>query len=395
MKKIAITGFIFFLAVALLPAPTAAMTVEEVIDKHIEARGGLNRWSQIETIQMTGSFTAFSKTFPFTLHRTGNDRYHFDHVMDDKKVIIGYDGETAWWENEWNMPGSEKLTGLDLNVQMREFDFPNPLFNYSSKGYKVKLVGDSELEGMPSIAIELTRLDDTTETWHLDPETYLEIGRISPGSDFGNPMEQRTFYDDFRSVDGVMIPHLQEAQWYTQDRLMIVEDVALNLEIDDDLFRMPLPPGMKMVQPMTGAWEVKVEQTQRPGAPWEESTRKASIESLLGGGLIQEKYTTGEGFETVRQITFDRFKNTYRITEIDGHSTQLDVCEGSLEEGRIVASNVETGVTQQGFFGAPLHHQIAIFDVTDAGFKVEEAVSRDGGENWFVNTKLTYSRASN
>jgi hypothetical protein len=388
MHAIRMSGLILA-AAALAVAPAAAMTVDEVIAKNIEARGGADNWSKVESIALSGEFTAFSKTAPFKMQRTSEDEYYFDHILDNKRVVIGYDGEVAWWEHTWMMPGAQTITGLDLGVLMQEIDFPSPLFDYREKGYQVKLVGE------PSIAIELTRPDETVETWHLDPDTYLEIGRISPGSDFGTPMEQRTFYDDYREVDGVVIPFLQEWQWYTRDRIMYVEEARINDGIDEDLFRMPPHPGMAELLPLVGTWDVKVEQSQRPGADWQESSRESVIESQLNGGLLQERYESEDGDDVVRTVTYDRFENTYRITMIDGRETQLDVCEGVKEDGRIVVNNLETGVKQYAFGGQmQFNHQVSLFDVAEDGFKVEHARSMDGGENWFTFMKLTYTRAS-
>ncbi len=392
----AITTIASICAVAVLAiAPAAATTVDEVIAKHVKARGGEKRWSKIESIKLTGSFTAFSNVYPFTLYQTAGDRYYLDHVLDGKKVVIGYDGKLAWWENEFVMPGAQKIGGIDLGVNMREFDFPTPFFGYKEKGYKVRLSEETEYEGEPAIAVELTRPDESSETWFLDPDSYLEFARISPGSDFGSPMEQRTVYDDFREVDGVMIPHLREAQWYTRDRVMLVDNVELNVKIDDAMFAMPLPPGMDPLRSLAGEWNVAVEEQPQPGAPWSESERTSTIESKMGHGLLEETYMTSEGRAVVCQITYDRFKGTYRISIIDDVATQLDIQEGTMEDGRITVSNVGTGITQTVFGGMMTRNsQIAIFDITDDGFKVEEAVSMDGGENWTVNVKKTYTRAA-
>ena len=48
----------------------------------------------------------------------------------------------------------------------------------------------------------------------------LDIGYDAEGSDFGSPNPQRAFFEDFREVDGVIIPHFIEKQWYTRDRIM-------------------------------------------------------------------------------------------------------------------------------------------------------------------------------
>lgn len=394
MHAIRVSGLILA-AAALAMSPAAAMTVDEVIAKNIEARGGADNWSRIKSIAMSGEFTAFSKVAPFELQRTSDDKFYLDHVLDGKRVVIGYDGEVAWWAHGWMMPGAQTITGIDLGVQMREFDFPSPLFDYKEKGYQVKLVGESEIEGMPSIAIELTRPDESIETWHLDPDTYLEVGRISPGSDFGEPMEQRTFFDDYREVEGVMIPYLQESQWYTRDRILMVDEVEVNIDVDESIFEMPPHPGMGELMPLVGTWDVKVERTSRPGADWQESSRTSVIESKLNGGMLEEHYASADGDDVVRTITYDRYEDTYRITMIDSRETQLDVCEGAREDGRIVASNVDTGVKQYAFGGQmQFNHQVAVFDVTADGFKVEHARSMDGGENWFTFMKLTYTRAS-
>ena len=50
--------------IGVTPAPAA--TLEEVIAKHVEARGG-DKWNAVETMQISGSYTAFSETHPFTV----------------------------------------------------------------------------------------------------------------------------------------------------------------------------------------------------------------------------------------------------------------------------------------------------------------------------------------
>ena len=102
-----------------------------------------------------------------------------------------------------------------------------------------ELLGEVEVEGMPAVGVKITRDDGSEETWYLDPKTYLEMARDCPGSDFGRPMDQRTWFDDFREVDGVKLPFFTETQFYTRHRVMQIESVETNVEIDDALFAMP------------------------------------------------------------------------------------------------------------------------------------------------------------
>ena len=67
---------------------------------------------------------------------------------------------------------------------------------------------------------------------------------------------------------------------------------------------------------------------------------------------------------------------------------------GSLdEEGVLTVSNMETG-TPFSSFGTEINERCKIMDVTDEGFTFERENSFDGGENWFVSEKLTYTRKS-
>jgi hypothetical protein len=375
-------------------APAGAMTVEEVIAEHVEAHGGKQAWRDIRTMKMSGSFTAFSKTSPFTLYRERDSKYHLDHVLDDKRVVIGYDGENAWWDNPWRQQGVQAITGADLAVLMRNVEFETPLFDHEAQGHAVKLLGTVDLEGIETLGIELTRADESVETWYLDPRTYLAVGRDSPGSDFGRPMPQRTFFDDYRDVGGAMIPHFSETQWYTRDRVMVIENIEVNLDVDDALFEKPPLPGMGPLQPLSGTWQVAVAQRNGPDAPWQESERVSTIESLIGGTLFQERFSTARGNEILWTLSYDRFQERYRLTQINDVRGLMDVEEGSFDEdGRLVVTNLDTGTTW-ATSGFTIHTRVSIFDIGPDGFKTEYEISTDGGENWWVAAKSDYTRSA-
>ncbi|MEM7354990.1 MAG: DUF1579 family protein [Acidobacteriota bacterium] len=383
------------LAIGLAVSTSAALpaeTVDEVIAKHIEARGGAEAWSKIHSLKATGSFTAFSKVNPFTLHRKRDNKYHLDHMLGDLQVVIGYDGETAWWINHWyQIPWPQKITGEDLKVTMQDIDLASPFFDYEKKGYKVELQGEGDLEGQTAIKVGLTRADGSAETWYLDPETYLEIGYDGGGSDFGQPRPQRAYIEDFRKVGEVMIPHFIEKQWYTRDRIMEIHQIETNIEIDDELFTMPLPGGMAQLATLAGEWSVQGEARQDPQTPWAKSEWTSTIESRMGGAMLEEHYVSPQGVEVVRSLSYDRFKERYRFSQFSDFTSHLDVREGTMDDGRLTVSNAETGTTWTGF-DQTFHQRLTIFDVTADGFKTEAEQSVDGGKTWAVNEKATYTR---
>ncbi|RMH20887.1 MAG: DUF1579 domain-containing protein [Acidobacteria bacterium] len=396
------TTLVLTLLLAALPAAATTerqaggMTAEEVIEKHVAARGGREAWAKIRSLKITGDFTAFSKVSPFTLHRKrAGDAvlYHLDHKLGDKLVVVGYDGETYWWDNRWFQEGAQAIKGADLAVVERDAEMTTPFFDYREKGHKVKLAGAVTIDGLETLALELERADGSRETWYLDPETYLEVARDSPASDFGRPAEQRTYYDDFRRVGEVVMPFFVESQWYTRDRVMAIAEVEINPEIDDELFRMPLPIGMGPLRALAGTFEVAVASRQQPGAPLEESQRRSTIVSLLGGGLLEERYATADGNQVVRTLSYDRYRKRYQLTQINDATTLLDVQRGDFDDqGRLVLTNLDTG-TPLEMFGLTIHERCSIQDVTEQGFTLIRELSIDGGESWFEAEKSVYARS--
>ncbi len=384
-------GTVTLALLALLAArPATALSVDEVIGKHVAARGGA-AWETIRSLRITGSYAAFSESRPFTLLRERDERYRLEHVFIKEPATVGYDGTTPWRDVG---QGPEEIRGLERAILLADVHFATPFFDYAAKGYGVKLLGEQEFEGVPAVAVELRRGDDYVETWYLDPRTFLEIGRVSPGMDWIGPVERRTYYDDFRPVAGVMIPFFTESQWYTRDHVMRVEKVDVNVDLDDELFRMPPPPGMGVLEPLVGSWEVTVASRNDPNGDWRESTRRSTIVALMGGGLLEERSTTPEGMEIVRTFSYDKFNKRYRVTWFDDRRKQLDVQQGDFDEaGRLVVSNVDSGTSWNGF-GLTFHARVSLLDIGDGGFKIEHETSTDGGQSWFLDGKATYTPAA-
>jgi len=378
---------------ALLAASVPrAMTVEEVVAKHVAARGGAEAWAKVQTMKISGNFTAFSLKNSFALVRKRDSQYYLDHVWNGHRVVIGHDGKTAWSDNGFMDQGAVEMTGVDLAVVQGDLHFATPLLDYPKNGYQAKLVGPTEFEGISTIAVELTRPDGAKETWYLDPTSFLEVARESPGSDFGRPMTQRTYYEDFRKVSGLVVPHHTETQWYTRDRVMEIRSIELNTQVDDAMFKLPPPPGMGPVLALAGTFKVALSQRDNPQADWAESQRESKIDALLRRSLLEERFT-GEGHDVVRTLSYDRFRERYRLTEISSESRTMDVEEGPLAEGKITLTNVETGTSLE-MFGTTIHSRTVFHDIGPDGFQIDRDVSTDGGKTWFTAAKAAYTRAA-
>ena len=385
------------LALALLcvgPPPNGAaeLSLEQVIARHVAARGGAERWAAIRGLEIRGSMAYLSQSGPFTLWVGPHERYRLEASQHGQTVVTAWDGEIAWRGSRSDPGAVQRIAGVDRAMVVRDADFPTPLFDHEERGHRLQLLGERARDGEPTIAIEVERKDGYAETWYLDPRTFLDVGRDSPGSAFGDLVPMRTYHDDFRTVAGVQVPFRIESQWNVQERVLTVTDVQVDVALDDASFHPPRPPGMEPLEPLVGTWRVVASSAQHPGAPWRDTERRSTIERRLGGALLEERFTTASGQEVVRSYTYDRYRKEYRITEISDGTNYLDVQEGAFDaQGRLVASNVDTGTAIESG-GREVHVRLTLSDITGDGFKTQKELSTDGGATWSVAAKSTYTR---
>ena len=390
-KRTAAIGFVLTLAVT----PLLASTAEEIVAKHIKARGGMENWEKIKTLKATGTFTGFSLPAPFTLLRARPDKLYWDHYLGDKKMLIGHDGQEYWWINPWY--GSTKpapIGPVDAVVTRQDTEFATPFFDYKKRGFTVDYLGMGDLEGEQGHVLKLTRDDGQEETWYLHPETHLEIGRVSKGSDFGRVIDQKTFYSDFRKVGDVMIPFLTETEFGTRHRVLAIENVEINPKLEDATFEMPFPPNMEPVRGLLGDWKVTVSSRQSPRAEWSDRETKSSIQAKADGNIFVEEMVipdaSGDVF-ALRTLAWNQYTKAFTLTVFEDSTAHTNVFTGTMEDGQLTLSNEETGTTWTSF-GRTFHNKYLLKDISADGFTMVAFMSRDKGENWFEFMRLTYTK---
>ncbi len=124
----------------------------------------------------------------------------------------------------------------------RDAEIEPALLGYQEKGHKVVLAGRGDVNGQETLRLELTRSNGWVETWHLDPRTYLEVAVDSKVVDYSQlpqEMVERAYFSDFRTVDGLVIPHRIEKEFGARHTVTRVERIRVNPELEDTVFAMP------------------------------------------------------------------------------------------------------------------------------------------------------------
>jgi outer membrane lipoprotein-sorting protein len=236
------TGLLLALAIAFRPVGAAAQSVDQVIAKHFEALGGIEKLKEARSYRMTGRLAlgqGMEATFVRTQLRPNMSR--MDFTVQGVTGVQAYDGTTAWMHMPFMGQSAPEAMPPDLaKVTMEESEFDGPLIDYAAKGNTVELVGKESVEGTETFKLKLTRKSGEVSYYYFDAEYYLPLKTETRRTIQGREMALSTTFGDYKAVEGIMIPHsIQISGQGPAPQQLIIERVEVNIQLDVAQFKMP------------------------------------------------------------------------------------------------------------------------------------------------------------
>ncbi len=242
-------------AVALLyVTPVAAQTVDELIAKNLQARGGEAKLRAATTMRMSGKVTVQGMELPMTVTAKRPNMMRQEMQIQDKKVVTAFDGTKAWQINPMlGADAPQEVQGPQGEITREQSEFDGPLMDYKTKGTTVELVKGDSPDGTEKLAdgtkvykLKLTRKSGRVQYLYLDAESGIEVRTTNQIEQGGQTLTIDTEMADYRPEGGLMVPHsirnIMNGQPFLQ---MTVEKVEFNVPIDDTFFKMPAPAPVK------------------------------------------------------------------------------------------------------------------------------------------------------
>jgi outer membrane lipoprotein-sorting protein len=199
------------LLVALLGGQASAQntpTVDEIIAKNIQARGGMNKLAGIKTIRAT-----------------------YSTEEDGKPVRLV----------ELHKRPNKLRRNLSLGGNTVVFD--GPLVNYKEKGSTVELLGKEKLNGKDVYNLKLTLKEGQVRNIYLDARSFLEVKETGFYQQAGKRVDFATVFKDYRPVQGIMFPFVTDQKAGDEEnQSTYLKKVELNVPIADSVFSMSATP---------------------------------------------------------------------------------------------------------------------------------------------------------
>lgn len=228
---------------AALAAPASAQTVDEIIAKNVQARGGMDKLKAVQTMKIAGKMTMGpGMEAPFNLEMKRPKNLRMEFVFQGLTGIQAYDGTTGWAVMPFGgRKDPQPMAPEDVKEADEQADIDGPLVDYKTKGHQVELMGKEKIEGTDAYKLKVTLKNGETRYVYLDAEEFLEIKTEARRMVRGTEREVESIFGDYKEVSGVMIPHsIDSGAKGGQERQKITaEKVEINAAIDDGRFKMP------------------------------------------------------------------------------------------------------------------------------------------------------------
>ena len=247
------------------PSLAANLTAEQVIEKNLAARGGLQAWRAVQTLSMSGKVDAGGNEtqthsvqgvrtagvqlpkrpaeqvqLPFRLELKRGRKSRLELDFSGKTAVQVYDGTSGWKLRPFlNRHEVEAFTADEMNAVALQSDLDGPLVDYAAKGTKVELEGTDKVQGNDTYRLKLTLKNGQTQHLWVDAKTFLET-KIEgmPRRLDGKYHPVEIYYQDYKTVSGLMIPYVLETkvQGVKQPEKIEIENVAVNPRVEDSRF---------------------------------------------------------------------------------------------------------------------------------------------------------------
>jgi outer membrane lipoprotein-sorting protein len=219
----------------------SAQTVDELIKKNLDAKGGVQKLKAVKSIKATGKITQQGLEIPIVLVQRRPGMARMDITFQGKSMVQAYDGTTGWKIDPFqgsNEP--EKMAGDELKDVQEQSDLDGPLVDYKEKGHTVELIGKEDVEGTPAYKLKLTLKNGDVRNVYLDAQNYLELKINLKRKTPGGEVDVDQFVGNYKPVNGILYAFSIESKIKGQTVNQItIDKLETDVAIDDSLFKMP------------------------------------------------------------------------------------------------------------------------------------------------------------
>lgn len=214
-------------------------TLDEVIDRYVQAAGGARAITAVTSrvVKGTVDVVGVSRGGSFETYSVAPDKaLSIIQAHPMGTVKIGYNGRAGWMQTGTSV---RMLKRAELESARGDADF-YAILNLKNNYSKLTLAGKSKIGYREVYVIDLQAQNGATDRLFIDAETYLPVRMNGTRMHDGASVPIEIYYDDWREVDGIKIPHVITHSFLKLTLTLTVKEIRNNIPVDAKIFEKPL-----------------------------------------------------------------------------------------------------------------------------------------------------------
>jgi len=238
-------GYWLVLLLAVLCSNLSAFsqTADELVNKNIEAKGGMDKIKAIKTWRITGKLIGGGITATTGQENMRPNLVRETFSLQGMTAVQAYDGSTGWQIRPFSGRKDPEFMGEDdVRDLLIDSDFDGPLVDYRAKGNVVEYLGHDIVDGDDTLRLKVTLKNGDIIYYYLDPDTYLEIRKETQEFIRGSVRESVSDLGSYKPIAGVMYPFSiasgpknDPSSWQT----VTIEKIEVNVPMERSEFAVP------------------------------------------------------------------------------------------------------------------------------------------------------------
>lgn len=235
------------LLIFIISLPSYAQTAEQIVAKHIEARGGKERLQSINSIFIEGfAVRADGTAIDAKLWKVYDRLFRQEVTIGTSSVTTIVTPGRGWVSNQQTNGAFKSLPSDQLKALQPQIDPAGPLVDYAAKGDRVDLVGRDTVRGIPCYKIRLSCPMGQSVIYYIDAKTYYTVRETGKAGMMCAVLENNTtpggdvcidFSDYRKTPEGYIFPYSIVTNAF--DAKMTIERVEINHNVDVEALSRP------------------------------------------------------------------------------------------------------------------------------------------------------------
>ena len=217
-------------------------TVDQLVSKNIEAKGGAAALKALQTLRLTGKMLVQQGQIELAYLeiKKRSDEVRTEASLQGMTQIEAYDGKEGWKVSPFfGRKDPERMSADDVKALVEDSEIDGPLVDW--KGSTVEYLGTEDVDGTPAHKLKVVRKHGDVSFVYLDPDHFLEIRVVTQRMRHGAHEEVETDLGDYEQAGGVFVPTSIESgrKGASDKQRVIIDKVEANVPVDDSIFHFP------------------------------------------------------------------------------------------------------------------------------------------------------------